>query len=55
MEWNIGEVAGLLASYCLRHKAEPHQVRTDTNHLDLFRSLLAREGIEVRWPSFRGW
>lgn len=30
-EWNIGEAAGLLASYCLENQVTPHQVRQTEN------------------------
>ena len=49
IEWNIGEVAGLLGAYCLSHKVEP-QVRADESHLQGFRLLLAHESIELHWP-----
>lgn len=50
VEWNVGEAAGLLSAYCLSRKVDPHQVREQEGHLQDFRSLLVREGIELHWP-----
>lgn len=55
VEWNIGEVAGLLSAYCLDRRLTPHAVREDKNHLVDFQHLLGREGIEIRWPDVRGY
>ena len=55
VEWNIGEVAGILAAHCLEHGLEPHAVEADDQHLDAFQSRLVRAGIELRWPSIRGY
>ena len=49
-EWNIGEVAGALAAYCLEHRTAPSQVRADPEHLARFQRLLDRHGVERRWP-----
>ncbi|MCJ7842735.1 FAD-dependent oxidoreductase [Lederbergia sp. NSJ-179] len=51
VEWNIGEVSGYLAAYCLRNKLEPRQVRDDEKLLKDFQMLLVSEGIELEWPS----
>ena len=49
VEWNIGEVAGALAAYCLEKKVKPKQVRE--THLVAFQTLLERTfGIELEWP-----
>ncbi|MNV79111.1 FAD dependent oxidoreductase [compost metagenome] len=50
VEWNIGEVAGMLAAYCLEKGLTPHQVQEDDDHLHAFQTALTREGIEIRWP-----
>ena len=55
VEWNIGEVAGLLAAYCLNEGLTPHQVQADDKHLADFQSRLYAEGIETRWPDVRGY
>lgn len=50
VEWNIGEVAGMLAAHCLDKGLTPHQVQENDEHLHDFQRGLAREGIEMRWP-----
>jgi hypothetical protein len=52
-EWNVGESAGMLASYCLHHAIAPRRVRADSKHLAWFQHLLAAQGIELTWPSVR--
>lgn len=51
VEWNVGEVAGLLAGHCLNTGRTPHQVQAGDAHLGEFQALLAREGVETRWPA----
>lgn len=55
IEWNIGEVAGLLAAHCLAHDLTPHQVQADDALLADFQAHLNAEGIEIRWPDVRGY
>ena len=51
VEWNIGEVAGALAAYCLEQNMTPVQVRNDKRHLADFQTLLTEKlGIELEWP-----
>ncbi|MGN6109262.1 MAG: FAD-dependent oxidoreductase [Kofleriaceae bacterium] len=49
VEWNVGEVAGLLAAHCLEHRLTPRSVRNTPRLLEAFQSLLRREGIELSW------
>jgi hypothetical protein len=51
VEWNVGEVAGLLAAFCLERTLTPRSVRNRPDLLAEFQSLLRREGIELAWPS----
>ncbi|HKS73035.1 MAG TPA: FAD-dependent oxidoreductase [Terriglobales bacterium] len=51
VEWNVGEVAGLLASFCLERHVEPRFVRSHRAFLEEFQSLLRNRGIELCWPS----
>jgi hypothetical protein len=51
IEWNIGEVAGLLAAHCIAERTVPEQVHTDAAHLDRFQRLLDAHGVERRWPT----
>lgn len=55
VEWNVGEVAGLLAAHCLNAGRTPHQVQAGDAHLAEFHALLAREGVETRWPSVQAY
>ena len=51
VEWNVGEAAGLLASFCLERGVAPRAVRNDAGLLADFQARLVREGIELSWPS----
>jgi hypothetical protein len=51
VEWNVGEVAGLLAAFCLERSLTPRMVRNRPDRLSAFQALLRREGIELAWPS----
>ena len=55
VEWNIGEVAGLLSAHCLNDGLSAHQVQADDARLADFQALLHREGVEIRWPDVRGY
>lgn len=51
VEWNIGEVAGALAAYCLRKKLSPREVRNTSKHLKDFQTELIHRGVELSWPT----
>ena len=50
VEWNIGESAGLLASFCIQSRVPPVAVLEDTNLFEDFETRLISEGVEIRWP-----
>jgi hypothetical protein len=50
VEWNIGEAAGHLASYCIDNDMDPHEVRNNKPYLKDFQSRLVTAGIELEWP-----
>jgi hypothetical protein len=50
VEWNIGESAGYLAAYCLKHHIQPREVLNTVEYLADFQRLLQTEGIELNWP-----
>lgn len=50
IEWNIGEVVGYLAAYCLKHGITPRQVRNQGEIFADFRQTLHQKGIETAWP-----
>ncbi|MWV43609.1 FAD-dependent oxidoreductase [Paenibacillus sp. HJL G12] len=49
-EWNIGEVCGELAFYCIRHHMTPAEVREDMETLSDFQQVLRDAGVELEWP-----
>jgi hypothetical protein len=55
VEWNVGEVAGALAAFCLDRKQPPQAVPGDAALLAEFRDGLARDGVELHWPRVRGY
>ncbi|MCW2505194.1 MAG: dependent oxidoreductase [Actinomycetia bacterium] len=55
VEWNTGEAAGALASFCLGHGTSPRAVRDDPALLEEFQSHLIRHGVELRWPDVAGY
>jgi hypothetical protein len=55
VEWNIGEVAGLLAAHCVEHHLTPRAVRNTPDRLETFQHLLRAHGVELRWPDISGY
>lgn len=51
VEWNIGEAAGHIASYCMANGMSPRQLRAHSTHLSAFQKLLVRNGVELKWPT----
>ena len=49
VEWNIGEAAGNLLSFCLQNDLSPKEVRNDENHLRNFQQMLNDKGFELEW------
>lgn len=47
VEWNVGEVAGLLAAYCLEKDCTPEDV--EKYHYDEFEKILLGNGIQLHW------
>ncbi len=47
VEWTVGEAAGYLAAYCLRHGCAPRQVLED--RMEDFQALLAEKGFQLHW------
>jgi Uncharacterized NAD(FAD)-dependent dehydrogenases len=50
VEWNIGEAAGLLASYCLREKIRPREVHQSKDRTRAFQQWITEQGVEIAWP-----
>ena len=52
VEWNIGEAAGALASFCVARKRIPREVRNQGGLLKEFQNLLTNQGVPLAWPKF---
>ena len=52
VEWNVGEVAALLACRCLERELEPQALHEDRREVETFQDMISRRGIELEWPSF---
>lgn len=50
VEWNIGEVSGLLADFCLSHHCLPAETDREPARLYDFQQRLIAEGITLAWP-----
>lgn len=51
VEWNVGEVSGALAAYCLERRLTPRGVHNTPEHLRTFQRLLVDTlGFELEWP-----
>ena len=55
VEWNVGEVAGLLAAECLKSGHQPHEIQCDDKLLLAFQKDLMEDGIELHWPEVNGY
>lgn len=53
VEWNIGEAAGALASFCIDRDTSPRAVRHTLAMREDFQRLLISLGIELAWPNPR--
>ncbi|MPZ16190.1 MAG: FAD-dependent oxidoreductase, partial [Chloroflexi bacterium] len=51
VEWNIGEVAGLLAAHCLGTEAQPRGLLEEPGAFEEFARLLDSEGVQRHWPA----
>jgi hypothetical protein len=51
VEWNIGEVAGLLAAHSLETEAQPRALLEQPRAFEEFARLLDSEGVQRRWPA----
>ncbi|MBI5688912.1 MAG: FAD-dependent oxidoreductase [Verrucomicrobia bacterium] len=50
VEWNIGESAGALCSFCLDHDVTPRAVHASGDRTRAFQARLEARGVELRWP-----
>lgn len=49
VEWNVGESAGILASFCIERETEPHAVYNSRAMLSDFQQRLADEHVQLEW------
>lgn len=49
VEWNVGEVAGLLAAYSLDNKISAREIRENGVELKKFQNFLTENGIQLYW------
>lgn len=52
VEWNIGESAGYLASWCAQKGTTPRAVRNNKAHREEFQKEIVRQGVLTEWPRF---
>ncbi|MDF2666434.1 MAG: fumarate reductase/succinate dehydrogenase [Microbacterium sp.] len=55
VEWNVGEVAGTLAAFCLERSVSPREVRAQSDLLTTFQNRLTQQGVELHWPDVTGY
>lgn len=55
VEWNVGEVAGTLAAFCLERSVSPRTVRAQADLLSAFQTRLTQQGVELHWPDVTGY
>ncbi|MQA01951.1 MAG: FAD-dependent oxidoreductase [Streptosporangiales bacterium] len=55
VEWNIGEVAGTLAAFCLSDGHTPEEVADKPEVFAELQRLLHHVGVETRWPEIEGY
>ncbi|MGJ3239232.1 MAG: FAD-dependent oxidoreductase [Anaerolineae bacterium] len=49
IEWGIGEAAGIIAAFCLRHDCTPHQLAQDDRLIWRLQYQLVRQGCPIFW------
>jgi hypothetical protein len=50
VEWNIGEVTGILASESIARSTTPEHFYRNKKKLANFQNALIKQGVEIRWP-----
>ncbi|MBT2289707.1 FAD-dependent oxidoreductase [Paenibacillus albidus] len=48
-EWNIGEAAGVLASYAVKHALSPREVQESAAHRKAYQQQLLDRGVQLHW------
>lgn len=55
VEWNIGEVAGELAAFCLSIRSTPQQITATPELVERFQAQLVHAGVQLHWPEVVGY
>ncbi len=50
VEWNIGEVVGMLVHFSEKKKTTPRQVWETPAYLIQFQDFIKKQGVEIKWP-----
>mgnify|MGYP001321165313 FL=1 len=50
VEWNIGEAAGLIASFCINGDYSPLQICEKSELLRDMQTQMIDDGFELEWP-----
>ncbi|MCA9300356.1 MAG: FAD-dependent oxidoreductase, partial [Phycisphaerales bacterium] len=50
VEWNVGEAAGHLATWCLEHDSEPQAIHDSVDRTRAFQNRLREHGVLLSWP-----
>jgi len=55
VEWNVGESAGELATFCLERSILPRDVVSVPELVRQFQTRLVEAGVEIHWPEILGY
>jgi 2-polyprenyl-6-methoxyphenol hydroxylase-like FAD-dependent oxidoreductase len=55
VEWNVGEVAALLADRCLARGLTPQALHEDAREVAGLQAQLVQHGIELEWPAIEAY
>lgn len=50
VEWNIGEVVGMLVQFSGKNNVTPRQVWENRKYLNEFQDFIQKQGVEIKWP-----
>ena len=50
VEWNIGEVVGMLVQFSGKKNVTPRQVWENRKYLNEFQDFIQKQGVEIKWP-----
>lgn len=50
VEWNIGEAAGALAAFAMKHNTSLTAIYNDPKQISYYQRLLQKNGVSLHWP-----